>query len=130
MYHSLTLVGNCGRDPEMKYLDNGKAVTKFSLAVSKGYGDKKSTLWFTVTCWEKLGETVNTYVRKGSKLLVVGELNGDENTGSPRIWNGKNGPGTSFEVTAKEVRFLSPKSDNGSGASEPTTEPVTEELPF
>jgi single-strand DNA-binding protein len=128
MYHSLTLVGNCGRDPEMKYLDSGKAVTKFSLAVSKGYGDKKSTLWFNITCWEKLGETVNTYVRKGSKLLVVGELNADEKTGSPRIWNGQNGPGTSFEVTAKEVRFLSSKSD--SGHAEPTTETVTEELPF
>lgn len=62
MYHTIILVGNVGRDPEMRYTPNGSAVTSFSVAVSDGFGDRKKTIWFRVSAWEKLAETTNTFL--------------------------------------------------------------------
>ena len=109
MYHKLTIVGNLGKDPEMKYTTDGKAVTTFLVAASNR---KDETTWFRVSTWEKLAETCNQYLHKGSKVLVEGALKADAQ-GNPRTYERKDGGGwgASFEVTASAVKFLSGKDE-------------------
>ncbi len=108
MYHKLTIVGNLGKDPEMKYTTDGKAVTTFSVAASNR---KDETVWFRVSTWEKLAETCNQYLHKGSKVLVEGALKADAQ-GNPRTYERKDGTwGASFEVVASAVKFLSGKDE-------------------
>ena len=119
-YHTLILIGNLGRDPEMRYTPSGQPVTSFSVASNRSYvnnnGEKTDeTIWFRVTAWGKLAETCNQYLHKGSKVLVEGSLVPDKN-GGPRIWNRQDGtPSASFEITANTVRFLSTR---GEGAGD------------
>jgi single-strand DNA-binding protein len=123
-FHTLIIVGNLGRDPELRYTPSGQAVTNFSVAASRKYNGANGqlvdeTTWFRVTSWGKQAETCNQYLKKGSKVLVEGRLTPDPKTGGPRIWDGKSGPGAAYEITASIVRFLSGRSENGgdSGAS-------------
>ena len=122
-FHTIIIVGNLGRDPEMRYLPNGQGVTSFSVASSRQYtnnqGEKvDETIWFRVSVFGKTAETCNQYLKKGSKVLVEGRLNADKN-GSPRIWTRQDGtPGSSFEITAQTVRFLSSRADSAGGGME------------
>lgn len=138
MYHTIILVGNLGRDPEMRYTPSGQAVTSFSVASSRQYtnsnGQKvKETIWFRVSAWGKLAETCNSYLRKGRTVLVEGRLTVDPNTGGPRVWNRADGtPGASFEISASNVRFLGGR---GEGEGEAGGEELPEgdagdEIPF
>ena len=123
MYHTIIIVGNVGKDPEMRYTPSGQAVTSFSVATNRQYtassGEQvKETIWFRVSTWGKQAEICNQYVKKGSKVLVEGRLTPDKNTGGPRIWQKQDGSsGSSFEVTASTVRFLSSRSEAGEAAS-------------
>jgi single-strand DNA-binding protein len=121
MYQSLTIAGNVGKDPEMRYTPSGQAVTSFSVATNRQYtassGEQvKETIWFRVSAWGKTAEICNQYVKKGMKVLVEGRLTADKNTGGPRIWSRQDGTaGASFEVTANTVRFLSSRDEGGAG---------------
>ncbi len=121
-FHTIILVGNLGRDPEMRYTPSGQAVTNFSVAVNDGYtnsqGEKVDrTIWVRVTTWGKQAETCNQYLKKGRKVLVEGRLVPDAATGGPRVWTRQDGtPSASFEVSASTVRFLSSKGE-GEGPS-------------
>ena len=121
MYHTLIIVGNLGKDPEMRYTPSGQAVTSFSVATSRQYtagnGEQvKETVWFRVSAWGKTAEVCNQYLKKGSKVLVEGRLTPDKTTGGPRIFTrGDGSAGSSFEVTAATVRFLSSRGEADSG---------------
>jgi single-strand DNA-binding protein len=122
MYQTIIIVGNVGRDPEMRYTPSGQAVTSFSVATNRQYTNNnaetiKETIWFRVSAWGKTGETCNQYLKKGSKVLVEGRLTADPATGGPRIWQSQDGTSrASFEVSAQTVRFLSSRSETeGSG---------------
>ncbi len=144
MYQRLVLVGNLGRDPEMRYTPNGTPITNFPMATSRKWTDasgqvKEETAWFRISVYGKQAEICNQYLAKGRKVLVEGTLVVDEKTGGPRVYTRKDGTaGASFEVRATTVRFLSPKgegepSSGGSAVAAPamSTEPLTEEeLPF
>jgi single-strand DNA-binding protein len=139
MFHTIIIVGNLGRDPEMRYTASGKAVTSFSVASSREYkgsnGEQvKETIWFRISAWDKQAEICSQYLKKGSKVLVEGRLQADQATGSPRIFTRQDGTsGTSFEVTAQTVRFLSPKSEGGSAPAAdeaPEAGGGGEEIPF
>lgn len=122
MYHTIIIVGNLGKDPEMRYLPSGQAVTSFSVAASHQYtansGEQvKETIWFRVSTWGKQAEACNQYLKKGAKVLVEGRLTADKGTGAPRVYTKQDGTAAAtFEVTASTVRFLSPKNE----ASAPT----------
>lgn len=117
MFHTIIIVGNVGKDPEMRYTPTGQAVTSFSVATNREYttgsGEKvKETMWFRVTTWGKQAEICNQYLKKGSKVLIEGRLTPDKATGGPKIWSKQDGTqGASFEVTAGTVRFLSSLGD-------------------
>ncbi len=119
-FHTIILIGNLGRDPEMRYTPSGQPVTSFSVASNRSYtgsdGQKvDETIWFRVTAWGKQAETCNQFLHKGSKVLVEGRLQPDKN-GGPRIWQKQDGTsGASFEVTASTVRFLSTRGETGMG---------------
>lgn len=130
MYQKIVIVGNLGKDPEMRYMPDGKAVTNFSVATNRQYtagnGDKvKEVTWFKIAVWGKQAESCNQYLHKGSKVLIEGRLSPDKETGNPRIWTTSDGKAaTSFDVTAENVVFMSGKEDDGDYTG------TDEELPF
>ena len=135
MYIKLILVGNVGRDPELRYTPTGTAVTSFSMAVNDQYtnqaGEKvKQTTWFRVTSWGKQAEVCNQYVKKGMTVLVEGTLTADKATGNPRVYQKKDGTwAANFEVNASTVRFLSHKEQ--AQESQADNAPINEEeIPF
>ncbi|MCL4528984.1 MAG: single-stranded DNA-binding protein [Chloroflexi bacterium] len=141
MYHTIIIVGNLGKDPEMRYTPSGQAVTSFSVATSRKYTSSNGeqvneTIWFRVSAWGKQAEICNQYLKKGSKVLIEGRLTPDKNTGGPRIWQRQDGTsGASFEVTAQTVRFLSSRGDSDGGggvvdAGDMATAPAEDDIPF
>jgi single-strand DNA-binding protein len=125
MYHTIILVGNLGRDPEMRYTPSGQAVTNFSVATNRQYTGSdgqlvKETIWFRISTWGKNAENCNQFLKRGSKVLVEGRLVPDAGTGGPRIWNRQDGtPSASFEVSAQTVRFLSTRGEDDGGSVPP-----------
>ena len=113
MYQKLILVGNLGKEPEMRYTKDGTAVTTFSLATGRFYNDKVETTWWRVSVWGKQAESCNQYLGKGSKVVVEGRLRCDPATGGPQVYEKKDKSGfaSSFEVYAEAVRFLSKKGE-------------------
>ena len=142
MYQKIIIIGNLGRDPEMRYMPDGTAVTSFSVATSSRWTDKASgqpreeTTWFRVSVWRQQAETANQYLTKGSKVLVEGRLKPDPTTGAPRLWTRQDGTvSSSYEITADTVRFLTPKGEGGyaggdyeEGGSAPAHE--EDDIPF
>lgn len=112
MYQKLIIVGNLGRDPEMRYTQDGTPVTSFSVATNRRWTNQdgspgEETIWFRVSAWRRLAETCNEYLAKGRQVLVEGRLTPDPETGGPRIWTDRDGnPRASFEMTALNVQFL------------------------
>jgi single-strand DNA-binding protein len=137
MYHRIVVVGNLGRDPEMRYTPGGQAVTNMSLATNRRYTNSdgqqiEETIWFRVSVWGRQAESVHQYLRKGRQVLVEGRLVPDEN-GNPRIWNRQDGtPAASFEVNAQRVVFLGGREDAVSDSDDSYSgAPETEdEIPF
>jgi len=111
MYQKLIIIGNLGRDPEMRYTPEGKPNTTFSVATSRKFGDTDETTWFRVSVWGNQAEACNQYLRKGSKVLVEGALKPDAG-GNPRTYERKDGGwAASYEVLASAVKFLSGKDE-------------------
>ncbi len=75
-FNKIILVGNLTRDPEIRYVNSGSAVTKFRIAVNPNKRDAKpeETMYVDIVAWERLAETCNTYLKKGSPVLVEGRL--------------------------------------------------------
>lgn len=135
MYQKVIIVGNLGRDPEMRYTPSGQPVTNFSVATNRRWTNTdgtpgEETVWFRVTAWGKLGETCNQYLSKGRQVFVEGRLSPDPETGGPRIWTGQDGVArASFEITAFTVRFLGGRAEGVAvGPEEEAIE--EEEMPF
>jgi len=137
MLNVVHLIGNLGKDPELRYTPSGQAVCSFSVASTRKYttgnGEQvKETIWFRVQTWGKLAEVCNQYLKKGGLVYVEGRLIPDKQTGSPRVWNKQDGTaGASFEVNAQTVRFLSRMESGDHEQVEHHAEPVSEEdIPF
>jgi single-strand DNA-binding protein len=120
------IIGNLGRDPEMRYTPSGRPVTTFSVAANRQYtnaeGEKQTeTEWFNVVAWGKLAEICNQYLAKGRQVYIEGRL-------QTRQWEDAQGTRhTSVEIVANEMIML------GSRPSEDETEseaPEEDEFPF
>ena len=68
------LMGHLGKDPELKETNSGKKVCNFTMATTEGYGDKATTSWHSVVCWEKTAENCAKYLGKGHAVDVEGRL--------------------------------------------------------
>jgi single-strand DNA-binding protein len=73
-FNKIILVGNLTRDPEIRYVGSGAAVTKFTLAVNRRSKQQEETDYIDIVAWDKLAETCNTYLKKGMSCLVEGRL--------------------------------------------------------
>ena len=137
-YQKIVIVGNLGRDPEMRYTESGQAVTNINVATNRQYtassGEKvKETTWFRVSAWGRLAEICNQYLKTGRQVLVEGRLNPDRETGNPRVFERKDGTfGASYEITADRVVFIGGRDDQGSyQVAEGDGERIDEdEIPF
>lgn len=141
MYQKVIIIGNLGRDPEMRYTPDGRPVTSLSVATNRRWTNQdgtpvEETAWFRVSVWGKQAEACNQYLTKGRQVLVEGVLRPDPNTGGPRIWTRQDGTaGASFEVMAFTVRFLGGRGEQvavapSAEAEEPPGLTEAEDIPF
>jgi single-strand DNA-binding protein len=137
--NKMMVIGNLGRDPEMRYTPNGQSVTSFTVATNRRYTtadgeSREETEWFSISAWGRLAELCNQYLTKGQKVYVEGRLRSrsyETRDGQTRFVN---------EINANDVRFLSQPSrveDLPPDAEQAAAEPgaggpgmEAEELPF
>ncbi|MCR9172160.1 MAG: single-stranded DNA-binding protein [bacterium] len=109
--NKVILIGNLGKDPEVRHLENGATVANFPIATSETYTDRntgqrvENTDWHDIVVWRGLAEVVEKYVKKGTKVYVEGKL-------KKRSWQDKEG-NTRYttEVVADELTILSSRND-------------------
>ncbi|HTP07220.1 MAG TPA: single-stranded DNA-binding protein [Anaerolineae bacterium] len=142
MYQQIIVVGNLGKDPEMRYTPSGTPVTSMNIATNRKYTGSdgqvvKETTWFRVSVFGKMAETCAQYLKKGSAVLVEGRLTPDKNSGGPRTYQRQDGTmGATYEVFANNVRFLGSRGEGGPSqapASSDDDVPVgggEDEIPF
>lgn len=128
--NKVILIGNLGKDPEVRHLENGAVVANFPIATSEAYTDKntgqkvENTDWHDIVVWRGLAEVVEKYVRKGQKVYVEGKLR-------KRSWQDKEGNTRySTEVVADELTILSrSERENKEGNNAPYDKSGTPEEP-
>lgn len=127
-FNKLILVGNLGRDPELRYTPQGTPVCSFTLATNEKRKDRAGetqdvTTWFRVTLWGRQAETASQYLSKGRPVYVEGRLRVEE-------WTDKDGKQRhTLEVHATDMQFIGGRVDEVSGQnvrSEAITERKTE----
>lgn len=112
MVNKVILIGNVGADPDVKYLEGGVAVARFSLATSEVYNNKNGervtqTEWHNIVLWRNLAQIAEKYVKKGMMLYVEGRLR-------TRSWDDQNGVKRyTTEIYGDNFQMLSRKQDNG-----------------
>ncbi len=110
--NKVMIIGNLGKDPEMKYTQQGTPITSFSVAVSRTWKGpdgtaQEETEWFRVVAWEWLAEQCNEFLRKGRKVFIEGRL-------KTREWTGQDGQKRfTTEVVATSMILLDPKQGGG-----------------
>src|SRR5580704_6274311 len=110
-YNRVILVGNLTRDPEIRYTQSGKGVTKFTLAVNNPR-NREETTFVDIVAWDRLGETCNTYLKKGMNALVEGRLvirSYDDKDGNKR---------KATEVVIDNMQMLGSRRDAGGSAGD------------
>ena len=123
MINKVTLIGNLGRDPEVRHLENGSAVARFSVATNESYRDKdgnwqNQTEWHIVVAWRYLAETAERDLKKGSMVFIEGKL-------SSRTYTDPNGvEKTITEVEAQVLKSLDKKERNDNSFPSADDEPM------
>lgn len=130
--NKVILIGNLGKDPEIRRLENGAVVANFPLATSETYIDKttgerrETTDWHNIVLWRGLAEIAEKYAKKGQKIYVEGKLKN-------RSWTDKEGiTRYTTEVLGEEITLLSPKIDHTPTPTNPPypTQPPSEPSPM
>ncbi len=115
--NKVILVGNLGKDPEVRHLENGASVANFSIATSETYKDKNGerqtqTEWHNIVLWRGLAEIAEKYLRKGNQVYIEGKLR-------TRSWDDKDGVTRyTTEVVGDQMTMLGSKSDNTQSGAE------------
>lgn len=122
--NKVILIGNLGKDPEMRYMPNGEAVANFSIACTENWKDKsgekqEKTEWVNIVVYKKLAEIVGQYLKKGSSCYIEGKL-------QTRKWEKDGITRYSTEVIADQMRMLSPRD---AGASTDNAPPARNAAP-
>lgn len=118
MVNKVILLGNVGKDPEVKYFDNDVAVASFSLATSETYKDKSGqkqtkTEWHNITAWRGLAKLAENYIKKGTQLYIEGKI-------TTRSWDDKDGNKRyTTEIVANSIQMLGKKDSGNSDAPAP-----------
>jgi len=131
--NKVMLIGNLGKDPEVRYTASGQAVTGFSLATSEKFKGKNGeweerTEWHNITLWGKLAEIAGEYLSKGKTVYIEGRL-------QTRKWQDKSGNDRyTTEIVGDKMQMLSAKGDGQRRGADASSEPAAggsyEEPPF
>ncbi|UOO82661.1 single-stranded DNA-binding protein [Uruburuella testudinis] len=111
--NKVLLIGNLGRDPEVRYMPNGEAVCNFSIATSETWNDRNGqrqerTEWHNITMYRRLAEIAGQYLRKGSQVYIEGRI-------QSRKYQGKDGiERTAYDIVANEMKMLGSRSGGSS----------------
>ena len=121
MLNKVILIGNLGRDPEVRYLPSGDAVANFSIATSENWKDRNGqrqerTEWHNISMFGRLAEIAGQYLKKGSKVYIEGRIQSRKYTGKDGIER------TAYEIIGNEMKMLGGKAE-GSSESANTAEP-------
>jgi len=123
--NKVILVGNLGKDPEVRYLEGGTAVANFPIATSESFKDKTTgerktiTEWHNIVLWRGLAEIAEKYLKKGNQVYIEGKLR-------TRQWQDKDGNKRyTTEVIADNLQMLGKKEDNTSSNQQKPVEPTT-----
>ncbi len=115
--NKVILIGNVGKDPDVRYMPNGNAVANVTLATSESWKDKGSgetqerTEWHRVVFFRRLAEIVGEYVKKGSKIYVEGKL-------QTRKWQDQGGQDRyTTEIVADQMQMLDSRGGSGGGSA-------------
>ena len=114
--NKVILVGNLGKDPELKYTPSGQSVTNFTVATSRSYKDKsgewkEETEWHNVKAWGKTGESVAQYLSKGRQVYVEGRI-------QTRTWEDNDGKKRYFtDIVADNIVLLGGRGEGGSAGA-------------
>ena len=118
--NKVILVGNVGKDPEIKYTPSGILVGKFSLATDGRFKDKNGefqerTEWHNIVAWQRLAEIVGEYVAKGSKVYIEGKL-------QTTSWEDRQSGERKYrtEIVARDLLLLGPRENSGGDHQRPT----------
>lgn len=103
--NKIILLGNVGRDPEVRATTSGETMATFSLATSYGRGDSQQTEWHRVVAWRQLADVVAQYVHKGRKLYVEGRVQSRKYTDKDGVER------TMYEVVANQIDFVDKAGD-------------------
>lgn len=142
-FNSCTFTGYVGRDPECKYFESGSAVAEFTVAISypkRKNGEEKAALWLSVKVWGKQVDNVANLIRKGSHVLLQGEL-------EQETWEKEGQKQSKLVLSCRSFQLLDSKAQAGAGntsydakssgkpqggskAEAPSTRPEDEEIPF
>ena len=126
--NKVMIIGNLGRDPEMRYTPSGRPVTTFSVATSRAWntadGEKHvETEWFNIVAWSNLAEICKQYLTKGQQVYIEGRL-------QTRHWDDQEGnKHTSVEIVANEMIILGDRREAGDSSADAETS-EEEEFPF
>jgi single-strand DNA-binding protein len=124
--NKVILIGNLGRDPELRYLPNGDPVVKFTLATGSRWKDKNGQLqertdWHNIVAFRRQAEICNEYLKKGSPVYVEGRI-------QTRSWEDKDGNKKYItEIIAQSVQMLGRKGEPEAEVPEEIAEPLVEE---
>ena len=117
--NKVQLIGNLGRDPEVRYMPNGEAVANFSIATSEGWKDKNGervtkTEWHSVTLYRKLAEIAGQYLKKGGQDYIEGKIQSRKYTGKDGVER------TAYEIIGSEMKMLGGNTGTDSVPAPPT----------
>jgi len=127
--NKVMIIGNLGRDPEMRYTPSGRPVTTFSVASSRTWntseGEKRvETEWFNVVAWSSLAEICKQHLTKGQQVYIEGRL-------QTRHWDDSEGnKHTSVEIVASEMIILGERRDSGETTTSDAETVEEDEFPF
>jgi len=129
--NKVMLIGRLGKDPEIRYMQNGTAVANFTMAtnrnVKKGDVWEEETDWHRIVAWDKLADTAGKFLKKGMLVYIEGQLR-------TKDWEDKEGnKRQTTEVFAKDMQLLTPKSQSEYGGNEqysPSSAPDDDDVPF
>ena len=127
--NKVILIGNLGKDPEIRFLESGVPIVNFSLATSETYTDRNSgerrnqTEWHNIVLWRGLAEVAEKYLKKGQKVYIEGKLR-------TRSWNDKEG-NTRYttEIVADNMTMLTPRNEEMTQQNQKPAYPPTQEAP-
>jgi len=118
--NKVILIGNLGKDPEVRHLENGAAVANFSIATSENYKDRKTgekvsqTEWHNIVAWRGLAEIAEKYLKKGAKVYIEGKL-------KTRTWQDKEGNNRySTEIITDNLTMLGSTVDSMASSNQVT----------